>query len=234
MSKSRGNVINPDDIIANLGADTLRLYEMFIGPFDQSAAWSTNGIVGPRRFLEKVWRLCEKIVNLASETKGRTLSTDSQGSTLDNLDQILNKTIQKVSEDIETLGFNTAVSAMMIFINDAEKDLPNREQLEKFLKILAPFAPHIAEELWSELGNKGSIFLSSWPVVDTSALKKNIVNIAVQVNGKVRATFEYEFDGGEEEVVAKVVNLPEVKKWVGDNKIKRVIFVKNRLVNIVI
>jgi leucyl-tRNA synthetase len=224
MSKSRGNVINPDDVVKLYGADTLRVYEMFMGPFDQAIAWSTESIIGPRRFLEKVWKLAERI-------QGRTLNSNSQDSTLDI---VLNQTIQKVSGDIEQMGFNTAVSTLMVCLNAFEKDEPTKKQFETFLCLLAPFAPHIAEEIWSMFGNKNSIHTTSWPKVNLEKLNSNTVTIAVQVNGKVRATLDVQRDGNEEEIVAKVKSSPEVAKWLQDKSVKRVVSVPNRLVNIVL
>ncbi|MDQ3014840.1 MAG: leucine--tRNA ligase, partial [bacterium] len=176
MSKSKGNVVNPDSIIENFGADTLRMYEMFMGPFDQSVVWSMDGIVGPRRFLEKVWRMQDKVVP--------KLPFDAA------LESDLHKTMKKVAEDIEKMSFNTAVSALMILANEMDK----RENIaqayyQHFLKLLAPFAPHITEELWSELGHKMSIHLSKWDNANESKIQVSEVKMVVQVNGKVRAEF---------------------------------------------
>lgn len=219
MSKSKGNVINPDDIVNRFGADTLRLYEMFMGPFDQAIAWSEDSLVGPRRFIEKVWRLREKV--------------DPEGS--DSGDALLHQTIKKVSEDIEEMGFNTAVSAMMVLTNTLDKkNQISRLEFESLLKLLAPFAPHVAEELWSSLGNTTSIHKENWPQFDESKLEKDEYTLAVQVNGKMRATLTVS-KGESEEVVKKMaLELPEVAKWLGEDEPKKVIVVPGKIVSIVL
>jgi len=219
MSKRYGNVVNPDDIIATYGADTLRVYEMFMGPFDQGVVWSTESIIGPRRFLEKVWRLSEKI--------------KKKNDGVNDIENILHKTIKKVGEDIESFDFNTAISQMMIFINEAEKSDVTKEQYEIFLKLLAPFAPHITEELWHEIGNEESIHLTGWPQYDEEKTNEENVIIAVQVNGKVRGEFEIEIGESEEKVKETALLQENVAKWVKDNEVKKVIYIKNKLVNIV-
>ena len=223
MSKSRGNVINPDDVVKNFGADTLRLYEMFLGPFDQSASWSTDGIVGPRRFIERVFRMQEKV--------GDNGDTDSEKRIM----SVLHKTLKKIDSDIESLGFNTAVSALMMCSNELEKEqVITKTNFEFFLKLLAPFVPHVVEELWESLGNQGSIHSAAWPTYDESMVNQSGVTIAVQINGKVRATIDVSAEIGQEELEKVVLDLDEVKKWVGDNTISRIVYVKNRLINIVL
>jgi len=223
MSKSRGNVVNPDQIVKDHGADSLRLYEMFIGPFDQPVAWSKDGIVGPVRFLEKVWRLSNKV---------NTKITSVEDT---NIETLLHKTIQKVTNDIETINFNTAVSALMIFINELDKqDTVVKSHFEVFLKLIAPFAPHIAEEIWMNLGNKKTIHLSEWPKFDPKKIVENTTTIMLQINGKVRASFIQERDIDDESTISRAINMPEAKKWIGDSPIKKTIVVKNRLVNFVI
>jgi len=222
MSKSKGNVVNPDSIVERFGADTLRLYEMFMGPFEQAIAWSESALVGPRRFLEKVWRLQFKI------SKGQTLSTDSQGLTL------MHSTIKKVTEDIESMRFNTAISAMMIFINEIEKkESVNRNIYENFLKLLAPFAPHITEELWSVLGHTDSIHMTNWPDYDLKKLIPSEVTIVVQIDGKVRGKFNAVSDMGETEAINQAENLPEIQKWVKEKSIKGHVYIKDKIVNII-
>jgi len=218
MSKSKGNVINPDSIVAQFGADTLRLYEMFMGPFEQAIAWSEDSLVGPRRFLEKVWRLQSKI----SRSEGFT-------------DVFLtNQTIKKISEDIEKMGFNTAVSAMMVFANALDKqEKVTQKEFEVLLLILAPFAPHITEELWHKLGNVGSIHKEPWPLYDSEKLERNEVTLVVQINGKVRASLYISRDTGEEETKSFALNLPEIKKWLNGKEPKKVIVVPERVVSIV-
>lgn len=223
MSKSKGNVVNPDTIVQLYGADTLRLYEMFMGPFDQPVAWSTDSIIGSRRFVERLWKVGNQVSELPQK-----------GGDIAELDPIVHKTIQKVSADIETMSFNTAISSMMILLNEFEKQTPSRSQYSILLQLVSPFAPHVAEELWQVLGNKKSIHESNWPVADLQKLSEEKVTIAVQVNGKTRATLIQNLDKPEEEVVSEVKKMPEILKWIGDQEIKKIIFVKNRLVNIVI
>ncbi len=220
MSKSRGNVINPDSIVNEFGADTLRLYEMFMGPFAQAVSWSTDGIVGPRRFLEKVWRLSEKVVK---KSKNRELDTLTQ------------KTIKKVATDIEAMQFNTAISAMMILSNEMEKQAEIPAAIfEPFLQILAPFAPHIAEELWSQLGHKKSIHIVPWPQADESKIKEQPVTIIIQVNGKVRGEFQSAPGLTEDSAKTQALATESVKKWLEGKEPKKVIYVPGRLVNIVV
>jgi leucyl-tRNA synthetase len=221
MSKRWGNVINPDEIVATYGADTLRLYEMFMGPFDASLPWSTESIIGSRRFIERVWRLAEKVVNV---TKG-TISYE----------QALHKAIKKVSEDIEDFGFNTAVSAMMICLNEMEKsEHVAVSDFEKFLQLLAPFAPHVAEELWYELGGKKSIHVSGWPSYDADKLVSQEVTIVVQVNSKNRGEITVSRDTSEHEVKALALAEEKVVAQLAGQTPKKVIYVPGRLVNIVL
>jgi leucyl-tRNA synthetase len=221
MSKRWGNVINPDDMVKTYGADTLRLYEMFIGPFDQYAAWSTESIIGPRRFLERVWKLQSKV--------------DAKAKSSREFLNVLHKTILKVTEDIEQMRFNTSVSALMILLSEIEKEEKiNKEDFKKFLQILAPFAPHITDELWALLGEKKSIHISGWPKADKKYMKQSEITIAVQINGKVRTELVVVTDITEEGV-KKIVMENEVVKRFLDSKIpKRIIYVKNRLINIVV
>ncbi len=219
MSKSLGNVINPDDIVKTYGADTLRLYEMFMGPFDQMIAWSDEAIIGPRRFLEKVWKISEKV----SKTSDISVS------------RLLNKTIQKVSLDIDEMRFNTAISALMILATEMQKvESVSVKDFKTFLQLLAPFAPHIADELWHKLGEKKSIQLSTWPKFDESLTQDEDVKIIVQVNGKVRAEVTISASLSEEELKNVVLKNEAVAKYITGNTIKKTIYVKNRLLNIVI
>jgi leucyl-tRNA synthetase len=221
MSKRFGNVINPDSIIKNFGADALRMYEMFMGPFDQSAAWGDDNIVGVRRFLDRVWRLSSKVSKATISNK--------------NFEILLHKTIKKVSEDIESMSFNTAVSSMMILINEMEKmESVNKGDFEIFLKILNPFAPHITEEIWHDLGNKKLLVLENWPKANLKKMVEPEVKIIVQIDSKVRAECMIKKDATEEEVLAIVRGLSEVEKWVMSKNIARVIYVKNRLINLVL
>jgi leucyl-tRNA synthetase len=218
MSKSLGNVVNPDGIVGTVGADSLRLYEMFMGPFDQAIAWDTNGIVGCRRFIERLWKLADKI---------------GEGK---NMDMLVHKTIKKVSEDIEAMHFNTAVSALMIAVNELEKEpIIRAADYFEIVKLLAPFAPHVTEELWQTLAKKkGSIHAEPWTAYDPEKIKETSLRIAIQINGKSRASIEVPPDTSEEEIYKIAINLDEIKKWVYGNDIKKHIYVKGRLLNIVI
>ncbi len=231
MSKSKGNVINPDDVVKEYGADTLRIYEMFMGPFEQAIAWDTNSIKGASRFLERVF-------NLQFKVKSSKLKVEVQSS---KLTKILHKTIKKVSEDIDQMKFNTAVSALMECLNAFEKEESVLvDDFLLFLKLLSPFAPHLAEELYeglkiqdSKLKNK-SIFQEKWPEFDLALLKEDKVNIIVQINGKVRGKVEVESDALEEKVKELAQKDENIAKWLLDKPIKKVIFVKNKLINFVI
>lgn len=224
MSKSKGNVINPDDIVKIYGADTFRVYEMFIGPFDQTAVWNTESIIGSRRFLEKVWRLGIKIADNSSKKieSGIALQT------------LLHKTIKKISEDIESMNFNTAISSMMILANEMEKVEVSKDDFEKFLQILAPFAPHITEELWFMLGEKTSIHKSSWPKWDKNKIIEEEIKIAIQVNGKVRAEIMISKDMTEEKIKDLALKNKSIITWIENKEIRRVIYVLGRVINIVI
>ena len=223
MSKRWGNVINPDDVIEEFGADAMRVYEMFMGPFTQNISWSTAGVSGTRRFLDKVWRLNSKI---------QTTNSKIQNSKILSL---LHKTIKKVTDDIENFRFNTAISAMMILVNELEKEEKiSVADYEKLLTILSPFAPHIAEEIWSELGHKESIFLSEWPKHDPALIRDEGINLVVQVNGKVRDSIKTNADISEDEAKELALQSEKVKKFTDGQTIKKIIFVKGKLVNIVI
>ena len=217
MSKRWGNVVNPDEVVAAYGADTLRLYEMFMGPFGQSVAWSTESIIGPRRFLERVWRLKEKVMN-----------------NNDGLDFSVHKTIKKVSDDIESFDFNTAISTMMILLNEMEKaKVVSRESYEVFLRLLAPFAPHITEELWHGIGNENSVHVSLWPMFDESKIVMDEITLAIQINGKVRDTMVVPSEQDDEVIKGMVLARPLVAKWVDGKVIKKIIVVHGKLVSIV-
>lgn len=223
MSKSKGNVVNPDDIVERFGADTLRIYELFMGPFEQAIEWNTGNIAGSRRFLEKVIRLREKVEESESiEASAELLSHAHQA-------------IKKVSADIENMRFNTAVSALMIFANTLE-DTPQipQEIFEIFLQLLAPSAPHLAEELWSSLRHTTSIHRSVWPVCDEQKIMRENVIIAVQVNGKLRGTLSVPVGAEESMVREQVLELPAVKRMMGDHSVKKTVFIKNKLINMVL
>ncbi|UII55259.1 leucine--tRNA ligase [Cytobacillus spongiae] len=227
MSKSKGNVVNPDDIVVSHGADTLRLYEMFMGPLDASIAWSTNGLDGSRRFLDRIWRLFVEEDGLLNEKIQD--NEEAQG-----LEKIYHQTVKKVTEDFEGLRFNTAISQMMVFINDAYKAtaLP-KEYMEGFVKLLSPIAPHIAEELWEKLGHSGTITYEAWPAYDESKLVDDEVEIVVQVNGKVKTKLLVPAEAGKDELEKLAMEDDKVKEHIDGKTIRKVIAVPGKLVNIV-
>lgn len=226
MSKSKGNVVNPDDIIESHGADTLRLYEMFMGPLDASIAWSTNGLDGSRRFLDRIWRLLVE--------EDGSLSPKIQDSEDTLLEKVYHQTVKKVTEDFEGLRFNTAISQLMVFINDAYKApvLPKR-YVEGFVKMLAPIAPHIAEELWSKLGGTETISYEAWPAFDEAKLVDDEVEIVVQINGKVKAKLMVPADANREALEEIAMGDVNVKEQIDGKTVRKVIAVPGKLVNIV-
>lgn len=227
MSKRWGNVINPDDVVERFGADTMRLYEMFMGPFENAIAWNTDAMIGTRRFIERVWRLQEKVI---LPTKGRKAVSAKIDK---NLLAPLHQTIKKVTEDIAAFKFNTAISQMMILLNEWEKrETISCEEYKSFLQLLAPFAPHVTDELWEKLGNKKSIHISGWPKYNAKYLVKSMVTIAIQVNGKMRGTVDLPADA--DEAIATEEAKKTVEKWLEGKTIKKTIYVPNRLVSIVI
>lgn len=226
MSKSKGNVINPDDIVQSHGADTLRLYEMFMGPLDTAIAWSEKGLDGSRRFLDRVWRL---MVNEDGTLSSKIVTTNNK-----SLDKVYNQTVKKVTEDFETLGFNTAISQLMVFINECYKvDEVYKPYIEGFVKMLAPIAPHIGEELWSKLGHEESITYQPWPTYDEALLVDDEVEIVVQVNGKLRAKIKIAKDTSKEEMQEIALSNDNVKASIEGKDIMKVIAVPQKLVNIV-
>lgn len=226
MSKSRGNVVNPDDVVKQYGADTLRLYEMFMGPLDASIAWSENGLEGSRKFLDRVWRL---IVDENGKLRDR-ITTFNDGK----LAKVYNQTVKKVTEDFENLHFNTAISQMMVFVNEAYKvDALPYAYIEGFVQLLAPIAPHIAEELWEILGNEGGISYVSWPTFDETALFESEVEIVCQINGKVRAKLMVPVDSGKEALEELALANEQIKEHIAGKTVRKVIAVPNKLVNIV-
>jgi len=236
MSKSKDNVVNPDDLIKTYGADTLRMYEMFMGPFDQSVAWSSDSMIGPRRFLERAWNLQDKITPPQPSPKGREeFKASPFGGGREGVDRILNETIKKVTEDIETMKFNTAISTLMIFVNEISKsESISQGVYETFLKILSPFAPHITEELWQILGHKKSINLESWPAHDASKIKDEEIKIVIQINGKLRGEMMIEAGDSEEDIKGKAIENEVVRRHIAGQTIKKVIYINNRLINIVV
>lgn len=226
MSKSKGNVVNPDDIVDSHGADTLRLYEMFMGPLDAAIAWSENGLDGSRRFLDRVWRL---FINEDGSLSNKIVENNDNG-----LDKVYNQTVKKVTEDFNTLNFNTAISQLMVFINDCYKaETIYQPYAEGFVKMLSPIAPHIGEELWDRLGNEDTITYQPWPTYDESLLVDSEVEIVVQVNGKVRAKLNIPKDTSKDEMEALALKDENVKLSIEGKDIKKVIAVPQKLVNIV-
>lgn len=226
MSKSRGNVVNPDDIVRSHGADTLRLYEMFMGPLDAAIAWSEKGLDGSRRFLDRVWRL---LINEDGSLTSKVVDTDDK-----SLQKVYNQTVKKVTEDFETLNFNTAISQLMVFINESYKaEQLYKPYVEGFVKMLAPIAPHLGEELWSKLGHDETITYQPWPDYDEAFLVDDEVEIVIQVNGKVRAKAFIPKDASKEQMEDIALTNENVKLDIGDKDIKKVIAVPQKLVNIV-
>ena len=222
MSKSRGNVINPDEIVENFGADTLRVYEMFMGPLDASKPWSTTGVEGSRRWLERVYRLFAESNKLTDENDG-------------SLDYIYHATVKKVTGDFESLSFNTSISQMMIFVNEAYKaKTVYKPYAEGIIKMLSCIAPHIGEEMWNKLGHESTLAYEPWPVYDESKLVVDEVEMAVQVNGKLRGKITVNKDEDQETVKVAALALDNVKIHTEGKDIKKIIVVTNKIVNIVV
>lgn len=234
MSKRWGNVINPDDVVDQLGADTLRVYEMFMGPFESSQPWSTDSIVGARRFVERVWKLQDKVQcsdPLLAGEGGRGSARPGEVA----YQKALHKTIKKVTDDIANFSFNTSVSAMMICLNEMEKaEAIELSDFKKLLQILAPFAPHVTDELWSEIGEKTSIHLAPWPKYDPKKIIDDTVTMGIQVNGKVRAEISVSKDISEADVQEKVLAIPEIIKWIDDKQVRKFIFIPGKIISIVV
>jgi leucyl-tRNA synthetase len=229
MSKSRGNVINPDQVIDEHGADAMRLYEMFIGPLEKAAPWSTEGIQGVYRFLQRVWRLF-----IDEDSPGEPLRSLGPDRGSRDQQRLLARTIAGVTKDIDELGFNTAISKLMVFTRDIVKDAPlPREAGEAFVLLLAPFAPHLAEEIWQRLGHTRSLADSPWPAADPACLVSETMRLAVQVNGKRRDEIEVPVDADESAIRAAALAAPNVRKHLEGRTPKKVIVVPGRLVNIV-
>ncbi|GET08045.1 leucyl-tRNA synthetase [Ligilactobacillus agilis] len=227
MSKSKGNVVNPDDIVEQYGADTLRLYEMFMGPLDASIAWSEDGLNGAYKFVNRIWNL---IIDDEDKLRDR-ITTINDGK----LDKVYNQTVKKVTEDYQALHFNTAISQLMVFVNDCYKaDSLPLEYVEGFVKLIAPIVPHIAEELWTKLGHVGSIAYAKWPTYDESKLVENVVEIVVQVNGKVRQHLQVAKDASREELQTLALNDDKIKRELAGKEVKKVIAVPGKLVSIVV
>ncbi len=236
MSKSFGNVINPDPFVTKYGADTIRVYEMFMGPYGEAIAWSTKTIEGVNRFLTKVKNLILKI-------KNKKQKTQIKNKKIDKLERLRHRTIKKVSEDIEKMKFNTAVSALMIFVNELEKQKQiSIIDYETLLKLLAPFAPHLCEDIWQSLlrntklyeSTKKSIFQEEWPRFDPRLVKEEEIELVIQINGRVRDKVSVSRDISKEEAQKLALDREKVKKYTKEKIIKKIIFVPEKLINIVL
>jgi leucyl-tRNA synthetase len=237
MSKSRYNVVNPDDMCAEYGADALRLYELFMGPLEEGTEWETAGVAGTRRFLDRVWRLVVETDGDGNDT-GRLnpkLAPDAGPPGGDRaVERALHSAIKRVTEAVDQLRFNTAISEMMVFVNEATKaDAVPRAWMESFLKVLSPFAPHLAEELWRRLGHQDSLAFEPWPAWDESALAVSTITLAVQIAGKMRGTIDVPADIGEQAAIAAAKADPKIAKYLEGKTIRREIYVPGRLVNLV-
>ncbi len=227
MSKSKGNVVNPDEIVESHGADTLRLYEMFMGPLEGSIAWSTNGVDGSRRFLDRIWRLYIE----DNGTLNPKIQDNESGS---SLEKVYHQTVKKVTEDYEHLRFNTAISQLMVFINEANKaDILPISFMEGFVKLLSPICPHIAEELWEKLGHSGTISYEAWPAYDEGKLKDDEVEIVIQINGKVKAKLMVPADANKDVLEQIAMGDDKIKTQIDGKTVRKVIAVPGKLVNIV-
>lgn len=226
MSKSKGNVVNPDEIVESHGADTLRLYEMFMGPLDASIAWSTKGLDGARRFIDRVWRL---LMDDNGELSNKVQESDDK-----TLERVYHQTVKKVTEDYEALRFNTAISQLMVFINDAYKvDVLPKQYVEGIVKLLAPICPHVTEELWNKLGYEETISYEAWPAFDEAKLVDDEVEIVVQVNGKVRAKLNVPAEASREQLQDIAMANENVQEQIEGKTVRKVIAVPGKLVNIV-
>ena len=231
MSKSKGNVINPNKIVEQYGADTLRTYEMFMGPFEQAIPWDTKGLKGAQKFLEKIWNISfERQISSNKKIKNKKPKNYKE------LEFLLHKTIKKVSEDIDVLKFNTAVSSLMEFLNSWIKSGGSlkKEDFKSFLKILSPFAPHLSDELWELAGFKGVCSMSRWPKYEEKIIEKKKVVLIIQINGKYRDKIDVEIGIGEDEARKLALSREKIKKWLEGKKVKMVVFVPKKLINFVV
>jgi leucyl-tRNA synthetase len=226
MSKSKYNTVNPNDLCDKYGADTFRMYEMFLGPVEASKPWDTKGIEGVHRFLRKLWRL------FYDELKGKVWNEDKA---TDAELKILYRTIKKIEEDTERFSFNTAVSTFMICVNElADAKCNKKEVLEKLLILLTPYAPHIAEELWNKLGNEGSVLDAQFPSFNPALLVESAKEYPVSINGKLRTNINLALDLDQKQVEEAVLQNEIVQKWLDGKPPKKIIFVKNKMINVVI
>lgn len=229
MSKSRGNVVNPDDIVEEYGADSLRTYEMFMGPLDASIDWDDNGPASIKKFLDRVWRLMVNDLDVKAVVSDKIVE-ENDGQ----LDKVYNQTVKKVTEDFEALHFNTAISQMMVFVNEAQKatSIP-RAYAEGFVQLLAPVAPHMMEEIWQILGHDESISYVKWPSYDESKLIESVVEVMIQINGKLRGKIKVKVDTAKEELEKQALADQHVQKFLADKEIRKIIVVPNKIINIV-
>jgi len=260
MSKSKGNIINPDEYIEKFGADAVRMYLMFLGDMRQGGDWRDTGMAGMYRFVNRIYGLLEKVNSKSEILNPKFTPLDNSISngaripnpklqTLNKSDirhptsdiRLLHKTIKGIGEDLENLKYNTAISKLMVFVNKVQEVGCSSEEFGKFLILLAPFAPHLAEELWLQLGNhrqggtsKESIFKQKWPEYDPELVKDETINLVVQVNGKLRDTVEVAADISEDEAKKVALESEKIQKWIKGKEVVKVIFVKGKLVNIVI
>ena len=222
MSKSKGNVVNPDEMVNNYGADSLRLYEMFMGPIDAAKPWDPNGIDGAKKFLERIWRLYTEENKIKDEENK-------------NLEKVYHQTVKKVTEDYETMNFNTAISSMMVFINAVYKEnVFPKEYALNFLKLLNPIAPHITEELWQRLGNNDTITYATWPSFDESKMVDETFEMVVQVNGKVRGKIVVSTETSKEEMEKLALDISNVKNYIDGKEIVKIVTISKKLVSIVV
>ncbi len=229
MSKSRGNVVNPDDVVRDYGADSMRLYEMFMGPLEAAKPWSMNGVEGVHRFLQRVWRL------VVHPETGEILESLQEIDADEETSRVLHQTIKKVTEDIEGFGFNTAISQMMIFVNHMSKlDIRSQSAIETFIRILSPFAPHLAEELWERLGHDQSLAYAEWPSFDAELVKEKEIELAVQIRGKTKDKITVAADATEEQIQQMAMASEKVQAALDGKTPKKIIVIKSRLVNIVV
>ncbi|WP_413476076.1 leucine--tRNA ligase [Latilactobacillus fuchuensis] len=230
MSKSKGNVVNPDDVVDRYGADTLRLYEMFMGPLDASISWSEKGLAGARKFLDRVWRLyTEEDTDEQDQVSSKLVQANDE-----TLKKAYNETVKKVTEDFENMHFNVAISQLMVFINDAYKaDTFPMAYAEGFVKMLAPIAPHMMEELWTMLGHTESISYEAWPTFDPAALVDSEVEVILQVNGKLKAKVTVEKDMAKDALEALAMANEKIADFIADKTVRKVIVVPNKIVNVV-
>lgn len=225
MSKSRGNVVNPDDVVMQYGADTLRLYEMFMGPLEASLPWNNQGLEGARKFLDRVWRLYHAPDYQAKWTD------QNDGS----LDRVFAQTVKKVSQDFDQLHFNTAIAQMMVFINEVYKaNTVYKPYMLDFVKLIYPICPHFGEELWADLGHEATITFESWPTYDEAKLTLDCISLVIQVNGKIRDKLEVPLDASKEEIIRQALELERIKLYTDGKELVKTIVVPNKLVNIVV